>query len=93
MGDLMRRSKFTDKQIIDIIRESEAHGSDVPKLCKMHNISEPTLYRWKKKFAGADPASVAELKALRSENARMRKLIVDRDLELDVARQLLKKNF
>ena len=88
----MRRSKFTDKQIIEIIRESEATGVDVPKLCKKYNISEPTLYRWKKKMSGADATSAAELKALRSENARMRKLIVDRDLELDVARELLKKN-
>ena len=89
----MRRSKFSDDQIIGIIRESEKTGVDISELCRRHNISEPTFYRWKKRFTGMDAAQIAELKQLRLENARMRKLIVNRDLELDVARELLKKSF
>ena len=89
----MRRSKFSDDQIIGIIRESEKTGVDISELCRRHNISEPMFYRWKKRFTGMDATQMAELKLLRLENARMRKLIVNRDLELDVARELLKKSF
>ena len=90
---MMRRSKFSDDQIIGIIRESEKSGADGLELCRRHNISEPTFYRWKKKFTGMDAAQMAELKQLRLVNMRMRKLIVNRDLELDVARRAVKKSF
>jgi putative transposase len=90
---MMRRRKFSDEQISEIIRESENTGVEVPELYPQHNISEPTFYRWKKKCTGMDAAQIAEMKQLRLENARMRKLIVNRDPNLDVTRQLLKKSF
>ncbi len=89
----MRQSKFKDAQIVEIIREADSPGGQVTAICRKHGISEGTFYRWKKQYGGMSAPKAARLRQLEQENARMRKLIVDRDLELDVARELLKKNF
>ncbi|RYF09947.1 MAG: transposase [Oxalobacteraceae bacterium] len=87
----MRQSKFTESQIVEIVRQADQPKADVSDLCRKNAISEATLYRWKRRFGDMTASQVSRLRQLEQENVRMRKLIVDRDLELDVAKELLKK--
>jgi putative transposase len=89
----MRQSKFSQEQIVQILREAEKPGADVKSICRTHGVSGPTFYRWKKAYGGLSVDQGKRLKQLEQENARMRKLIVDRDLELEVAREIIKKNW
>ena len=87
----MRQKRFTESKIVQILREADNPSVETKDVCRKHGISQPTFYRWKKSFGTLNATQASELKRLRQENTRMRKLIVDRDLELEVARELLKK--
>lgn len=76
----MSKSKFSESQIIGILKEHEA-GTKVADLCRQHGISAPTLYNWKAKYGGLDESQVKRLKALKEENRRLRKLLVEQLLE------------
>lgn len=78
--------KHNETQIVEIL--AEADGGEVPvvQLCREHGISEQTFYRWRRAFAGMGTAEVKRLRELESENARLRRMLVDRDLELDAMR-------
>ena len=75
----MKQGRFTDDQIVRILRET-----DHDKVAKRHGISQPTIYAWIKKFGQLDTDEVKRLKGLEQENARLRKLLVYRDLEIAV---------
>ena len=89
----MRQSKFRQEKIVQVLRDAEKTGSDVKAICRANGISGPTFFRWKKAYGGLSADQGKRLKQLEKENARMRKLIVDRDLELEVAREIIKKNW
>lgn len=72
----MRKSKFSDVQIVAIVRESEAEGVTVEQVSKKHGVTATTLFRWRKRFGGLDASQAAELRQLQAENARLRKLLV-----------------
>lgn len=72
----MKRSKFTDEQIIGILREQEA-GAKTAELCRRHGISSATFYAWKAKFGGMDVSDAKWLKALEHENARLKRLLAE----------------
>jgi putative transposase len=87
----MKKVRYTDEQIVEIVRESQAHG--VPATAKKFQVSEQSIYIWKRKFGTMDASQVAELKKAQGENARLKKLLAERDLEIEVMKETLSKKW
>jgi putative transposase len=83
----MKRSRFTEEQIIGILREQEA-GMKVSELCRKHGLSEPTFYAWKSKFGGMSVPDARRLKQLEEENARLKKLLAEAMLDNAVLKDI-----
>ena len=88
----MKKKRFTEEQIIGILREQEA-GAKVADLARKHAVSEATLYNWKAKFGGMDVSEAKRLKALEDENAKLKKLLADQMLDAAALRELLAKKW
>ena len=88
----MKRSRFTQEQIIGVLKEHQA-GATAPDLCRKHGISEATLYNWKAKYGGMDVSDAKRLKALEDENAKLKKLLADQMLEAAALKELLSKKW
>ena len=88
----MKRKRFTEEQIIGILREQEA-GAKTGDLARKHGVSEATLYNWKAKFGGMDVSDARRLKALEAENARLKKLLAETLLENEVTKEALRKKW
>lgn len=87
----MRKSRFTEEQMVRILREAEA--TSVADAAKKYSVSEQTLYAWKKRFGGMDADDARMLKTLQSENARLKKLLAERDLEIEVMKEIAAKKW
>lgn len=87
----MRKSKFTEDQMVRIIRESDEKG--VAETAKKHGISEQTLYAWKKKYRGLQVDDVKRLKGLEAENAKLKRMLADRMLEIEILREVNAKKW
>ena len=88
----MKRKRFTEEQIIGVLREQEA-GAKVADLCRRHGISDATFYNWKAKFGGMDVSDAKRLKSLEDENARLKKLLAEQMLDAAALRELLSKEW
>ena len=88
----MKRSRFTEEQIIGILREQEA-GMPVADLCRKHGLSSPTFYKWKAKFGGMDVSEARRLKALEDENTKLKRLLADAMLDNVALKDLLGKKW
>ncbi|MDP2283097.1 MAG: transposase, partial [Pseudohongiella sp.] len=75
----MKSSKFTDSQIMAILKHAEA-GTPVPQLCREHGVSSATVYKWRAKFGGMDTSLIARLKELEAENSRLKRLYAEEKL-------------
>ena len=84
----MRKSQFTDAQIVAIVRESESEGLTVEQCAKKNGITSTTLFRWRKRFGGLDASQAAELRRLQAENARLKKLVAERDLDIELLKEI-----
>ena len=87
----MRKSRFTEEQIIAILAEQE-RGMSTAEVCRRHGISQGTFYKWKAKFGGMDVSDARKLKSLEGENARLKRLLADTMLDNAVLKDLLGKN-
>jgi putative transposase len=85
------KKRFTDEQIVAILREAESGQKTIAEICRGHGIAEPTFYTWKRKLGSMAEPEVRRLKELEKENARLKRLLAERDVEIDVIKELLQK--
>jgi len=85
------KKRFTEEQVVAILREGQAGQKTVQELCRAHGVSEPTYYAWKRKYGSMAEPDVKRLRELEKENARLKRLLAERDLEVDVMKEFLEK--
>jgi putative transposase len=88
----MRKSRFSEPQIIAILKEHEA-GLSTAEVCRRHGISQPTFYAWKSKFGGMEVSEAKRLKALEDENRKLKKLLAEQVMDNSTLKEMLGKNF
>lgn len=88
----MKRSRFSDEQIIGILKEHQA-GMTAAVLCRKHGISDATFYKWRSKYGGMEVSEAKRLKALEDENRKLKKLLAEQMLDVSTLKEMLGKNF
>jgi putative transposase len=88
----MKRSKFSDSQILAILKQGQS-GIPVPELCREHTISSATFYKWRSKYGGMDANMMTRLKELEAENARLKKMYAETRLSYDILQEALTKKY
>ena len=89
----MKGTRFSEERIIGILKEADCKTSTIGELCRKHGVSEQTFYRWRRKYGGLSMSEARRLKYLKKENTRLKRLLAERDVEIDVMKELLSKNF
>ena len=88
----MKKSRFTDSQIIDALKRTEA-GLTAPELCRELGVSSATFYKWRAKFGGMDASLMARMKELEEENRRLRKMYVEEKIKAEIVSEALAKKW
>ena len=88
----MKKSRYTDSQILAILKQNEA-GVSVPDLCREHGMSDATFYNWRAKFGGMDASLMKRLKELEEENRRLKKMYAEEKLIAEIAREAIEKKW
>ncbi len=87
------KKTFTDEQVVGILRGFEASGLTVKEYCRQKQVSEGTFYKWRTRFGTMEVSEVREHRQLQQENARLKRLLAERDLEIDVMKEVLAKKW
>jgi putative transposase len=88
----MKISRFTDSQIMQILKQAEA-GVSAPELCREHGMSSATFYKWRSKYGGMDASMMSRLKELEDENRRLKKMYAEVQLQADVLKEAMAKKW
>ena len=88
----MKKSRYTDSQIISILKQAEA-GTPVPELCREHGMSSASFYKWRAKYGGMDASLMMRMKELEAENNRLKKMYADVQLQNDVIKEAMAKKW
>ncbi|PUZ20879.1 hypothetical protein DCC81_25290 [Chitinophaga parva] len=86
----MKKSKFTESQIIGILKSQES-GHSVADICREHGISQPTFYQWKTKYSGMEVAQVKKLKEMETELAQYKRIVAEQSLQITVLKDVIEK--
>ncbi len=89
----MRAGEMSDEQIVALLQEAQKGQKTIAALCKEKGVTQTTFYTWRKKFAGMQTSEVKRLRELEKENARLKRLLAERDLDIDILKELAQKNF
>ena len=84
---------FTDEQIVGILRDFEASGQTIKEYCRQKGVNEGTFYKWRNRFGTMEVSEVREHRQLQHENARLKRLLAERDLKLDVMKEVITKKW
>jgi putative transposase len=87
----MKANQFSDEQIVQLLQQAERDEQTIEALCRAYGIAEATFYRWRKKFGGMAQNDVQRLRDLEKENSRLKRLLAERDLEVDALKEFLAK--
>jgi len=87
----LKKGQFTDEQIVALLQQAQRGEKTILALCRENNISENTFYRWRSRFGSATSGDVAQMRELEKQNARLKRLLAERDLENDILKELLAK--
>ena len=87
----MQKSRFADEQIVAILQQAEKGEKTIAEVCRQHNVSENSFYRWRTRFGGMNSNEAARVRELEKENARLKRLLAERDLEVDIIKEFLQK--
>ena len=88
----MKRSRFSEEQIIGILKEHQA-GLGAKELCRKHGVSDATFYKWRSKYGGMEVPDVKKLKSLEAENTKLKKLLAEQMMDVSTLKEMLGKNF
>jgi putative transposase len=88
----MKTSRFTESQIIQILKQAEA-GSPVPELCREHGMSSATFYKWRSKYGGMDASMMSRMKELEDENRRLKKMYAEERLKAEMVTEAMQKKW
>ena len=88
----MKKSRYSDSQVMAILRQAEA-GTPVPELCREHGMSSATFYKWRSKFGGMDASLMARMKELEAENKRLKKMYAEERLKAEIVAEALAKKW
>jgi len=89
--EALMRKRYTEEQIIKIL--SEGQNGKINEICRKHGISEQTFFNWRNKFTGMGVQEIRRLRELETENGRLKRIVAERDLEIDAMREVIKKNW
>jgi putative transposase len=87
----MQKHQFTDEQIVAILQQAEKGDKPISEVCRLNNIAENTFYRWRSRFGGMNVSEAARVRELEKENSRLKRLLAERDLEVDIIKEFLQK--
>ena len=87
----MKKTRFTEEQMVTILQEADT--KPVPDVAKKHGVSGQTIYSWRKHFGSLEPSDVKRMRQLEQENGRLKKMVADRDLEIDVLKEITRKKW
>ncbi|CAA0110635.1 Uncharacterised protein [BD1-7 clade bacterium] len=88
----MKKSKYSDSQIIAILKQAEA-GTPVPEVCREHGMSSATFYKWRTKYGGMDASLMARMKELEEENRRLKKMYAEERMKAEIVQEALQKKW
>lgn len=91
----MARKRYSDEDVLKLLREIEVHlasGSDVVSACRAVGVSDATYYNWRKRFGGMGKSQLSELRALEKENSRLKKLVAEQALDMEILKEAAKGN-
>jgi putative transposase len=87
----MKKVRFTEEQMVAILREADR--SSVTEVAKKHKVSEQAIYTWRKRFGELQPADIKRLRALEAENGKLKKLVAERDLEIETMKEINRRKW
>jgi putative transposase len=88
----MKGKRYTEEQIIKILRDAEA-GATVSEVCRKHGVSEWSFYRWRQKYGGMTVSDAKRLRTLQEENARLKKIVAEQAIDIDLLKEINSKNW